>query len=76
MELSGMVRMRYDPERRAAIMAWLVQQGVEITNIPHLAKHSPTPQASEGGPLLSLSCFSDPPSARTCAPFETHRLDP
>ena len=51
--------MRYDPERRAAIMAWLVRQGVEITNIPHLAKHSPTPQASEGGasscPFLYLN---------------------
>ena len=48
--------MRYDPERRAAVMAWLANQGVDISNIPHLAKNSPTPQASEGGFYPTLSC--------------------
>lgn len=60
MELSGTVRMRYDPKRRAAIMAWLGQQGVDITSIPRLAKHSPTPEASEGGALPRPSCTSIP----------------
>ena len=56
MELSGTVRMRYDPERRTAVMAWLAHQGLDISNIPRLAKNSPTPQASEGGAYLTLSC--------------------
>lgn len=48
MELEGTVRMRYDPERRAAIMAWLGQQGVDISVIARLTKQSANPQASEG----------------------------
>ncbi|CAK0783071.1 hypothetical protein CVIRNUC_006266 [Coccomyxa viridis] len=48
MQLEGTVRMRYDLERRARVMAWLVEQGVDITTIPQLAKPTPTPQASEG----------------------------
>ena len=42
--------MRYDLERRARVMAWLAEQGVDITTIPQLAKPTPTPQASEGKP--------------------------
>ena len=58
MELEGTVRMRYDPERRAAVMAWLAQQGVDVSRIPRLAKHSPTPQASEGEAFHRVSCSS------------------
>ena len=47
------MRMRYDPDRRAAVMTWLAEQGVDVTNIPRLAKHSPTPEASEGESLGS-----------------------
>ncbi len=54
MELSGSVRMRYDPDRRAAIMAWLAEQDVDVTNIPRLQKHSPTLEASEGRTLLTF----------------------
>lgn len=43
--------MRYDPNRRAAVMTWLAEQGVDVTTIPRLAKHSPTPEASEGESL-------------------------
>ena len=82
MELSGTVRMRYDPERRAAIMAWLACQGVDITSIPRLAKHSPTPQASEGeAPSLHPTCTSIPrvmQSLKVCtwAANEACRLAP
>lgn len=40
--------MRYDPKRRSRVMAWLAEQGIDITAIPQLAKPAPTPQASEG----------------------------
>ena len=46
--------MRYDPDRRAAIMAWLAEQDVDVTNIPRLQKHSPTLEASEGRTLLTF----------------------
>ena len=50
--------MRYDPERRSKIMAWLAEQGVDITVIPHLAKPTPTPQASEGMSRYRALCPS------------------
>ena len=49
--------MRYDPKRRARVMAWLTEQGVDITAIPQLAKPTPTPQASEGTNQLSATCL-------------------